>query len=99
MSDHHAGDNPRAPEDILRAAGATMVKMRATERQVIRIEAGEPTAIIDAAEQALISAGLPVYQRSGLVVSPATVPVRISGGRVIRAHAIARLTTPAIIEA
>ena len=58
---------------------------------------------IDEAEQALLGAGLGLYQRGSIVVRPAMVPVAISGGRQIdaprlihvRAHHMAEAFTKA----
>ena len=45
---------------------------RDSNRPIIRIEAGEITAVVDAAEAALIALGIPLYQRGGVIVSPAS---------------------------
>ena len=72
-------------------------------RPLIRIRAGMMPETIDEAEQALLGAGLGLYQRGSIVVRPAMVPVAISGGRQIdaprlihvRAHHMAEAFTKA----
>lgn len=72
-------------------------------RPLIRIRAGMMPETVDEAEQALLGAGLGLYQRGSIVVRPAMVPVAISGGRQIdaprlihvRAHHMAEAFTKA----
>lgn len=58
----------------------------ANDRVQIEIVGGEMPTIIDAAEKAIIEAECGLYQRSGMVVRPAVVPVTVSDGTKVRAQ-------------
>ena len=51
---------------------------RASNRPLIRIEAGAISRAVDEAEAALIEAGAHIYQRGGIIVCPANAAVAIS---------------------
>jgi hypothetical protein len=70
-------------------------------RPIIRITGGELPSIVTAAEQALISGDLGIFQRGSLIVRPAHSPVEIADGNTtsairlapIRAHLLVELMT------
>lgn len=69
------------------------------DRPLIRIRAGQMPETIDAAETALLGAGLGFYQRGSIVVRPAMVPVAISGGRQIDAPRLVHVKAHHMAEA
>lgn len=54
---------------------------------------------IDEAEQALLAAGLGLYQRGSIVMRPAMVPVAISGGRQIDTRRVSSMSGRVAAEA
>jgi hypothetical protein len=68
------------------------------ERPVIRYVGGEIPAIVDAAEDALLHAGLGIYQRGPYVVRPGTVMVRVAKEREVVARQIFEVEDHALAE-
>jgi putative DNA primase/helicase len=90
---YHAMENGwrRKRKRFKNAQGAGCVDGDA--RPTIRIWGGNLPRELDQAEDALISAQLELFQRGGMMVRPALVPVEVADGREVRVQALVPLTT------
>lgn len=71
----------------------------AHERPTIRVSPGDLSEAVDAAEQALIDAGLGLYQRGAFVVRPGRVRISVSEGREVTASRILEVKEHSLLEA
>lgn len=67
-------------------------------RQVIKIEAGEVEAAVDAGEAALVRSNRGLYQRGGQIVQLGTTPVITAQGRHITAQRLFEVQENALVE-
>jgi hypothetical protein len=67
-------------------------------KAVITVEPGQIDVLATKAENALIAAGLPVFQRGGFLVRPAAWVVPASDERTTLAAGLRRITAPALID-
>ena len=65
---------------------------------IIKVEAGRLSELATEAEDALIAAGLPVYQRGRNLVRPAMQEVAVSHGRRTIAACFSEMTQPATLD-
>src|SRR4051794_29284780 len=57
-------------------------------RPIIRLEAGKYYEIAEAAEKAIVSAGLPLFDRGGILVTPVVAKVRAADGQETKTVAL-----------
>jgi len=68
-------------------------------RPTIRIKAGRLPEVVDLAEQALMAAGAPLYQRGSMVVRPSRTKVLIADGKKTPAQRLVHVKSHHIAEA
>src|SRR4051812_19682793 len=67
-------------------------------RSVIRLEAGKYHEIAEAAENAIAAAGLPLFDRGGMLVTPVVAKVRGADGQDAETVALMPVTEPLVRE-
>src|SRR3954447_16206802 len=70
----------------------------ADTRSVIRLEAGKYHEIAEAAENAIVAAGLPLCDRGGMLVTPVVAKVRGADGQDAKTVALMPVTEPLVRE-
>lgn len=80
------------------ARSASVAVNHDSNRPVIRIELENLGDVIDAAEAALIAFGAPLYQRGGIIVSPATVVVSAPAKKQNKTYKIVPVNAHRIVE-
>jgi putative DNA primase/helicase len=63
-------------------------------RPVIRLEAGNYHEIAEAAENAIVAAGLPLFDRGGILTTPVVAKARGADGQEIKTVALMQVTEP-----
>ena len=88
---------PKGGED---ASGATEATSAATmaPRRVVQIITGNLHEAVDETERALLDSGCEIYQRNGLLVRPAMMPVKVSDGRAIEAQVLVQVKNHNLAE-
>ena len=67
-------------------------------RPVIRLEAGRYHEIAEAAENAILAAGLPLFDRGGILVTPVVTKARGANGQETKTVALMQVTEPRMRE-
>lgn len=74
-------------------------ELKPSGRPTIRIKAGRLPKVVDLAEQALMDAGLQLYQRGSMIVRPSMTKVLIADGRRTPAQRLVHVKSHHIAEA
>ena len=88
---------------VARAAAKVKVveksgRLKNDGRPVIKLDAGEVEAAVDAGEAALVKSGRGVYQRNGKIIQIGQVPVVTSRGKHITAQRMFEVCESALVE-
>ncbi|MGE3743604.1 MAG: PriCT-2 domain-containing protein [Geminicoccaceae bacterium] len=87
---HSEAVNPNVGEDQ---------EQKPSGRPTIRIRAGQLPTVVDQGEQALMKAGLPLYQRGSMIVRPSMTKVLIADGGKTPAQRLVHVKSHHIAEA
>src|SRR3954466_15981902 len=63
-------------------------------RSAIRLEAGKYHEIAEASEMAIVAAGLPLFDRGGILVTPVVAKMRGANGQETKTVALMQVTVP-----